>query len=717
MKPVTFDAISAGVLLFFITSAVMVRADSSQNAAASRPSAQAAAETAKELAELDEQLSSLPANSPERASLAARAMELRHLLGDAGDGRESSTMHAVPAGPSPTSSVLASQLQHYSVNTDNGSGGSEESFGASMWFLDQTDPTIRACFEAAVHGNYEEFVANLPKNRNLALLIPVAPADNRYAVTLLHAAAAGGNSEIVKLIIEKGAKANAQSRRCKFTPLYNAVIGNNAIGALTEQKKLRTARVLLDAGADVNAAGILGTPLHAAARYGSVPLIDMLLDAGARADAVDELGNTPLHFAGTFAAAERLIQAGANVNVQNKNGVTPLHVAASLLDVEQIKLLLANGADPKLCTTRRATAYAWAAMSDGQTHADPADNWHFIEQYSESEARRAAPSELVHRRSTEVGRKREIASLLLSFGANLSGPIDAQYAIDAEPMNPEPLEAMKQKYRRAAQPRTAIKSSNKVADGAEASRTNSDERLANALLAAAAAYESGGYPDVARQRYQEVLKTYSKTVAARTAQAHLMVSATPSGAPSVSASGDAIRPVRVSAADGESSASQLITKIKCVNNGVSQPPIDDVRVIRSNGGKTQLYSAGDMSVAKELWGRHDVFCLHPKSPTIPCHMDLSAITADGRGALHLHFHAFPTGQCEVVVSVGKQVWRTIKVAGNDWIPVSVPFRDQAVSVDVRAIGWWNEHAFITLELTDGSEAKTDGASPQPSATK
>jgi ankyrin repeat protein len=58
------------------------------------------------------------------------------------------------------------------------------------------------------------------------------------------------------------------------------------------------ARMLIDAGADVNATQEGGyTPLHAAAQNGDVELIDLLLDRGARLDARTDKGETPADLA------------------------------------------------------------------------------------------------------------------------------------------------------------------------------------------------------------------------------------------------------------------------------------------------------------------------------------------------------------------------------------------------------------------------------------
>jgi ankyrin repeat protein len=68
------------------------------------------------------------------------------------------------------------------------------------------------------------------------------------------------------------------------TPLHVMLWRNDAEAAL----------LLIEAGADVNAAGDMSeTPLHVAVRFGNVVAIQALLKAGANPDAVSEFGETP----------------------------------------------------------------------------------------------------------------------------------------------------------------------------------------------------------------------------------------------------------------------------------------------------------------------------------------------------------------------------------------------------------------------------------------
>ena len=76
-------------------------------------------------------------------------------------------------------------------------------------------------------------------------------------------------------------------------------------------------------------------------------------------------GKTALHYCGQtpghvvdivsyqkviYKMAERLIRAGANVNAQDNRGETPLHQCALGSNLDLLRLLLANGADPYIKT-------------------------------------------------------------------------------------------------------------------------------------------------------------------------------------------------------------------------------------------------------------------------------------------------------------------------------------------------------------------------------
>src|SRR5216684_5973448 len=69
------------------------------------------------------------------------------------------------------------------------------------------------------------------------------------------------------------------------------------------------AKVLIDAGADIDAIGYMGlTPLHFAVMQGHELLVETLLDRGARTDIRSELGTTAHELAHTSSKANRLLR-------------------------------------------------------------------------------------------------------------------------------------------------------------------------------------------------------------------------------------------------------------------------------------------------------------------------------------------------------------------------------------------------------------------------
>src|SRR5262249_21745147 len=123
---------------------------------------------------------------------------------------------------------------------------------------------------------------------------------------------------------------------------------------------------------DVNGAtGDGATALHWAVHRDDLTIADLLLRAGARADAANDVGATPLHLACTNRSAamvERLLAAHANPNAALLNGETALMTCSRAGDLKAAKALLLHGADVNAGEREHhQTALMWAAA---QRHPD-----------------------------------------------------------------------------------------------------------------------------------------------------------------------------------------------------------------------------------------------------------------------------------------------------------------------------------------------------------
>lgn len=117
---------------------------------------------------------------------------------------------------------------------------------------------------------------------------------------------------------------------------------------------------------DVNAIGPDGTTaLHWAVHYDDAALVQRLIAAGARVDAVNEFGASPMSEAATVANArviELLLAGGADPNEPGADGETPLMVVARSNRIDAARLLIEAGADVNARETwRQQTALMWAA--------------------------------------------------------------------------------------------------------------------------------------------------------------------------------------------------------------------------------------------------------------------------------------------------------------------------------------------------------------------
>ncbi|XP_007894914.1 poly [ADP-ribose] polymerase tankyrase-2 isoform X4 [Callorhinchus milii] len=185
--------------------------------------------------------------------------------------------------------------------------------------------------------------------------------------TPLHRAAHCGHLQTCRLLLTSGSDSSIVSLQ-GFTALQ---MGNESVQQMLQAEdvcvgNLDVDRQLLEAAKagdldvvkrlctlqNVNCRDVEGrqsTPLHFAAGYNRVSVVEYLLQHGADVHAKDKGGLVPLHNAcsyGHYEVAELLVKHGAVVNVADLWKFTPLHEAAAKGKYEICKLLLLHGADP-----------------------------------------------------------------------------------------------------------------------------------------------------------------------------------------------------------------------------------------------------------------------------------------------------------------------------------------------------------------------------------
>jgi ankyrin repeat protein len=189
-----------------------------------------------------------------------------------------------------------------------------------------------ALFKAVRSGDVSATRALLPHHRNLNEPLPDGS-------TLLAWAVESQNGELVRLLLDHGARANGVGT-VSVAPLFIACqYGDPAILA-----------ALLDAHADVKATRADGiAPLSVCAGNAPANILQRVLAAGAVVDQPDETGQTALMWAAAKGRVDNiklLVAHGAQVNGKSAKGFTPLFFALKSHVPDAPVTVLEAGADP-----------------------------------------------------------------------------------------------------------------------------------------------------------------------------------------------------------------------------------------------------------------------------------------------------------------------------------------------------------------------------------
>jgi ankyrin repeat protein len=233
-----------------------------------------------------------------------------------------------------------------------------------------------------------------------------------FGYAALELAARRGSAEIARLLIDAGANVNAKGHD-------SSIFNSAAYGGNAEVVRLLTSR----------GGSCCGTALHGAASRSNVEVVKALLKSGADPNARSG-GRSVFYYALTpgFTLKDRatpdeivrmLVQAGADVNSPDFDDETPLLTAMENKRVASVKLLLEAGANVNARGRNKETALDLAA-------AWPGDDAHKIAARlvnSSSTTPQESGAKLLERCATEGWT--DVADLLTRHGVNVRGQAGA----------------------------------------------------------------------------------------------------------------------------------------------------------------------------------------------------------------------------------------------------------------------------------------------------
>lgn len=220
--------------------------------------------------------------------------------------------------------------------------------------------------QAAETGNLKKIKALLKENPTL-----VNEKDS-YGMTALHWAVDKRRFRAAEMLIEEGADVNAADKNGE-TPLFYAT-NQEYIGRMATMLMLNGAKL---PGGEDEVRDMLKqiAPLHQAARNDRLKDVETFLEKYPdQVNARDNSDRTPLYWAARanhIDVCEALLAAGADVNAATRDGWTPLHTAVYNKKPEAVELLLANGAEVNVQNSEGETPLHWAARRGKKNLVEP----------------------------------------------------------------------------------------------------------------------------------------------------------------------------------------------------------------------------------------------------------------------------------------------------------------------------------------------------------
>ncbi|CAF1132383.1 unnamed protein product [Rotaria sordida] len=268
---------------------------------------------------------------------------------------------------------------------------------------------------------------NLKKVQHLARPGQINLKDSQKR-TPLHLAVVKGHIDIVRYLVEEGAKLDVVDNEQR-TPLIKAILS----GVQNIKRNYQICEILVNGGADksINSVDKHGrTALHYAIDFGNEHLVGLFLsNENCDPNFKDHDQMTPLHLAikRNSSAIVRLLLSDqhdqqADPNIVNRFGQTPLHLAASVGYVDIIRIILLSNlnepCDPTILDSQQLTAYELAKNNHHEICAK------LIEEYQEKWLK-TTPKRLLSTSFNEQSSIKATSSISMHPKANLQRNNDA----------------------------------------------------------------------------------------------------------------------------------------------------------------------------------------------------------------------------------------------------------------------------------------------------
>ncbi len=220
-------------------------------------------------------------------------------------------------------------------------------------------PAIKQAWMSAITNDNAEKLAEIFERHEPKKLLEITAINGKSALMV---AAKTGHLELARLLVQAGADVN-ETTETQGTPFMFAVLGDQQ----------DVARWLLRQGADLNTVGSNGwTALTIAAAKGNVHVLQWLIGQGADTQVRDVYRFTPLmrsvENGYVEAAAVLLSLVETNVDARDEYDNTALHHAVSQGSEAMVRLLLEHHANPTLVNRDGISPMALASTVSDNSH-------------------------------------------------------------------------------------------------------------------------------------------------------------------------------------------------------------------------------------------------------------------------------------------------------------------------------------------------------------